>query len=66
MLSSTRKRHQMLNAVTMRPIMLAYDLSTITVEEMEALAYQGFAYASCADRCIAVLTTTRPDEDVKH
>lgn len=59
-----RQRKVLLNAVTMRPIMLAYDLNTITVEEMEQLVYQGFAHAVCADRCAAILTTPRADEDV--
>lgn len=61
-----RQRKVLLNAVTMRPIMLAYDLNTITVEEMEQLVYgQGFAYAADADRCVACLTTPRADEDVQ-
>lgn len=64
MLSSNRSRRVMLNAVTMRPIQLAYDLSLATVEEIEALVYQGFAYSVCADRSIAVLTTPRADEDI--
>ncbi len=59
-----RNRHVLLNAVTMRPIQLTYDLNTITVEEMEQLVYQGYAHAVCADRKIAVLTTPRADEDV--
>lgn len=59
-----RQRKVLLNAVTMRPIQLAYDLDTITVEEMEQLVYQGYAHAVCADRCAAILTTPRADEDV--
>lgn len=60
-----RNRHVLLNAVTMRPIMLAYDWNTITVEEIEQLVYQGFSHAVCGDRKMAVLTTPRADEDVQ-
>lgn len=59
-----RNRHVLLNAVTMRPIKLAYDLNSITVEEMEQLVYQGYTHAVCADRKAAFLTTPRADEDV--
>ncbi len=59
-----RQRKALLNAVTMRPIQLAYDLATITVEEMEQLVYQGYTHAVCADRKAAFLTTPRADEDI--
>ncbi len=49
---------------TMRPIQIAYDIANVSVEQLEALIYQGYAYAVSADAHAAILTSPRADEDV--
>lgn len=49
---------------TMRPVQIAYDVANVSVEQLEALIYQGYAYAVSADAHAAILTSPRADEDV--
>jgi glutamine cyclotransferase len=49
-----------------KPQQIAYALAEVSIEELEAFIYQGYAYAVSADHEAAVLTSPWADDDVKH